>query len=132
MVQNESQSRQTRTGNSSQTLVPTVFAAMGKRRMEELVHAQTEFLDRLQEATQQWSKRMQSEATLASEFAEKLTAARSIPDVSAAYQEWAGRHMEMAADDAKRIFANGQKLAETGARLFLDGWQPNGKSKDSA
>jgi len=43
-----------------------------------------------------------------------------------AYQEWGLRHMEIAAHDAKRIFADGQKLAETGARLFSNGWRPNG------
>jgi hypothetical protein len=61
---------------------------------------------------------MQSQAKLGSEFVAKLTAARSIPEVATAYQEWASRQMEMAAEDAKRIFADGQKLAETGARLL--------------
>jgi hypothetical protein len=56
---------------------------------------------------------MQSQAKLGSEFVAKLTAARSIPEVATAYQEWASRQMEMAAEDAKRIFADGQKLAET-------------------
>jgi len=37
--------------------------------------------------------------------------------------------MEMAAEDAKRIFADGQKLAETGARLLSNGWRPNGNDR---
>ena len=65
---------------------------------------------------------------MASEFSAKLTAARSIPDVATACQEWTSRHMEMAAEDAKRIFADGQKMAETGARLLSSGWLPNGKT----
>ena len=48
------------------------------------------------------------------------------PEVATAYQEWATRHMEMAAEDAKRFFADGQKFAETGARLLSNGWQANG------
>ncbi len=69
---------------------------------------------------------MQSHAKLGSEFVTKLTAARSMPEVATAYQEWASRQMEMATEDAKRIFADGQKLAETGARLLSNGWRPNG------
>lgn len=127
MAQKECHSERTGTEKSSlSNLFPGEFGAMGKKRMEEFAKAQTELLDKLQETNQQWTERMQSEATLASEFAAKLTAARSIPEVATAYQEWAGRHMEMAAQDAKRIFADGQKLAETGVRLLSNGWWPNG------
>ena len=107
-------------------LIPPELAAMGKKRLDQLVAMQTEQLEKLQEANRNWFERIQSEAKLASEFTAKLTAARSIPEVATAYQEWAGRHLEMAAEDAKRIFADGQKLAETGARLLSNGWWPNG------
>jgi hypothetical protein len=44
---------------------------------------------------------VQAEATIASEFATKLSSARSIPEATTVYQEWAGRRMEMATEDAK-------------------------------
>jgi len=110
---------------SPSNLIPTEFAAMGKKRLEEFVAIQTEQLTKLQEVNRHWIDRMQSEATLASEFAAKLTVARSMPEVATVYQDWATRHMEMAAEDTKRIFDDGQKLAETGARLLSSGWQPN-------
>jgi len=123
----QSHTERTRTEKSPlPNLIPAEFADMGKQRLDELVAMQAEQLEKLQEASRQWFDRVQSEATLTSEFAAKLTAARSIPEVATAYQDWASRHMEMAADDAKRIFANGQKLAETGARLLSHGWWPNG------
>ena len=34
--------------------------------------------------------------------------------------------MEMAAEDAKRVLADGQKMAEAGARLLFNGWRLNG------
>jgi Phasin protein len=111
---------------SPASLVTPEFAEMGKKRLEELVAIQSEQLKKLQEVNQHWLERMQSEATLASEFTAKLTAARSMPEVATAYQEWTQRHMEMAADDAKRIFDDGQKLAETGARLLSSGWHRDG------
>ena len=89
-------------------LIPAEFAAMGKRRFDELVAMQTERLERLQEANRDWFDRMQAEATLASEFSTKLAAARSVPEVATAYQEWGSRHMEMAAEDAKRMIAEGR------------------------
>jgi hypothetical protein len=107
-------------------MIPPELAAMGKKRLEEFVAMQTEQLEKLQEMNQSWFDRMQSEAALASEFTTKLTAARSLPEVAAVYQEWATRHMEMAAEDGKRFLADGQKLAETGARLLSNSWQANG------
>jgi hypothetical protein len=129
MAQNESQTNKAKEPPSN--LIPPEFAAMGKKRLEELVAIQTEQLEKLQEVSRNWFDRIQSEAKLASEFTAKLTAARSIPEVATAYQEWAQRHMEMAAEDAKRIFADGQKLAETGVRLLSNGWKPNGKGTAS-
>ena len=107
-------------------LIPPEFAAMGKKRLEELVAMQTGLLEKLQEVNRDWFDRMQSEAALASEFTAKLTAARSIPETATVYQEWGSRRMEMAVEDGKRLFADGQKFVETGARLLSNGWLSNG------
>ena len=61
----------------------------------------------------------------------KLTAARSIAEVATTYQEWASRHMEMSAEDAKRLFADGQKIVQTGAHLLANGWLSNGREGGS-
>ena len=121
MAQKESQSERTEK-SSLPNLVPAEFAAMGKKRMEEFADAQTELLDKLQEANRQWIGRMQSEANLASEFASKLTAARSIPEAMTACQEWTSRRFEMMAEDGKHLLADTQKFMETGARLLSNGW----------
>ena len=73
--------------SSSPNLLPAEFAEMGKKRVEDFVSAQTELVEKLQEMNRQSFDRAQSEANLASELASKLTAARSIPDAMAAYQE---------------------------------------------
>ena len=107
-------------------LIPAELAAIGKKRLDELFAAQTQQVEKLQEISQNWFNRTQSETALASELAIKLTAARSVPEVAAAYQEWATRHLERAAEDAKRIFADAQKLAESGAQILSKGLRPNG------
>jgi hypothetical protein len=107
--------------SSSPNLMPAEFAEMGKRRVEEFVHTQTELVEKLQEMNRQWFDRAQSEANLASELASKLTAARSIPDAMAAYQEWASRRFEMMAEDGKHLLADTQKLMEAATRLLPNG-----------
>lgn len=102
--------------SSLPNFIPPEFTAMGKKRLEELVGMQAERVETLQEINRNWFDRMQLEATLASEFATKLTEARSIPETATACQEWATKRTEMAAEDARRILANGQKLAETGKK----------------
>ena len=107
--------------SSSPNLMPAEFAEMGKRRVEEFVHTQTELVEKLQEMNRQWFDRAQSEANLASELASKLTAARSIPDAMAAYQEWASRRFEMMAEDGKHLLADTQKLTEAATHLLPNG-----------
>jgi hypothetical protein len=124
MAENETQSDKTEQSETP-NLIPPELAAMGKTRLDELVAVQAQQLEKLREISRNWFDRMQSEAALAAELATKLTAVRSVPEVATAYQEWVTRHMEIAAEDAKRIFADAQKLAETGAQLLSKGLRPN-------
>jgi hypothetical protein len=105
-------------------LIPPEFAAIGKKRLEDLAAMQKELLEKLQQMNLSWLDRMQSEATLASEFSSELTTARSIPETATVYQKWATRRMEMAAEDTKRLLVDGQNFIETGARLLSTGWLP--------
>ncbi|MGA2313191.1 MAG: phasin family protein [Xanthobacteraceae bacterium] len=107
--------------SSSANLMPAEFAEMGKKRVDEFVNAQTELVEKLQEMNRQWFDRAQSEANLASELAAKLTAARSIPDAMAAYQEWASRRFEMMAEDGKHLLADTQKIMEAATHLLPNG-----------
>ena len=103
------------------------LAAMGKERYEELLNAQTELLERVQETNKHWLGRIRSQANCNSEFAFKLTGAKSIPDAMTAYQDWFKREFEMMAEDGKRLVADGQTLAEAGRRLLSNGWMLNGR-----
>jgi hypothetical protein len=113
--------------SSPPNLILPEFATMGKKRIEELVKVQTELFEKVQEANQSWLDRMQTEASLASEFGAKLTAARSIPETVTACQEWTSRRTEMATEDAKHLLADTQKFMETGVRLLSNGWLSNGR-----
>lgn len=105
---------------------PADFAETAKKRLEELAGMQTEMFERLQEANKQWLDRVQAEANLASEFASKLSSARSVPDAMAACQEWGARRFEMMTEDAKHILDNTQKFMQAGAHIFADGFGSKG------
>ena len=113
--------------DSKQTSLPGMnmaeFSAMGQERMEEFTLVQSELFDKLQKANQLWLDRIQVEANSASEFASKLTAARSIPDVMTACQEWASQRFKMMAEDRKHVLDDYQKFAKAGARLLSNSWQ---------
>ncbi len=96
-------------------------AESGNKRVEDLINFQIELFKYLQEVNQDWLAHMQSEAGMASEFASKLAAARSMPEAAAAYQQWASRRIELLAEDGKRLFADTQKLTEIVARAFVNG-----------
>ena len=91
-----------------------------RRNGEETGGNAKEFLDTLEEINAHgW--RVQSGVTLASELVGKLAAARSVPEAAAAYQECMTRHMELFAEDGRRMVADSEKLMRVGARLFSNG-----------
>jgi hypothetical protein len=103
-------------------LFPAGLAESGKKRVQDMINLQAELFKYFQEANRNWFARMQTEAALASKFSAKLAAARSIPETGAVCQEWANRHIELLAEDAKRLVADTEKVMETGARVFANGW----------
>jgi hypothetical protein len=97
------------------------LAALGKKRMGEFMRVHTEFLDELQETNRHWLDRIQSEANLASEFASKLSAARSMPDAMAVSRDWATQYFSMLAEDGKQLADDTRKFMERGVRLLSNG-----------
>ncbi|MFI5025067.1 MAG: hypothetical protein ACHQRJ_25890 [Alphaproteobacteria bacterium] len=82
----------------------------------------------MQQANLSWIDSMQKRAKLASEFATKLTAARSVPETAAAFQDWLSQRMDLAADDAQHMLTDTHKFMDTGKRLLSNSWLSNGHS----
>jgi hypothetical protein len=104
------------------------FAAMTKKRFEELAEVQSTLLEELRDANQNWLARMQSEATLASEFTSKLAGSHSVADTTTACQEWAKQRMELLTEDGKQLMINSQKFMEKTAQVLSNGWLSNGRT----
>jgi Phasin protein len=95
------------------------LAALGKKRIGDFMRMQTEFLDEIQEVNRHWLERFESEANLASEFASKLSLARSVPDALAVSREWVTQYFSMLAEDGQHLADDARKFVETGAKLFV-------------
>jgi hypothetical protein len=90
----------------------------GVVQAERLSRFQAELLEKIQEVNRHWLERVQSEATLAAEFATKMTSARSFSDAATIYQKWASRQLKLAVEDASYAISTGQALMDMGSRLF--------------
>ena len=114
------------------SLTPSNLITMGKKHINEYVKAQSELLDRFQDANRSWLDHLQSEADLSAEFASKMTAVRSIPDAATLLLEWSGRHMEMTTLDAKHVLADTHRIMEIGVRLLPGGWLFRGSGSSTS
>ncbi len=75
---------------------------------------QKELLDAFGNLNHDWSARAAAEVELVTELANKLVAARSVPEVATAYQDWMLKRMEMLAEDGHRLLSSSQRLMKAG------------------
>jgi hypothetical protein len=95
---------------STAAIGPAQMLQFGKERTEAMIHVQQELLDAYQQAGKAWVDRVQSEVKFWSELAGKLAASRSMPEGMETYSESIAHRMQMAAEDGRRLFEDGQKM----------------------
>jgi hypothetical protein len=86
----------------------------------------TKLFDSLNETSRRWLGCVEAEAKLTSELTAKLTAARSLPDIMAVYQEWGTRQLEIIGGETKHCLDDAQKLMQSGAQVALSNWPSKG------
>jgi hypothetical protein len=90
--------------------------------------AGSEFFNTLQEMSRDLMTRATAEVELSLKLSKKLTAAHSVPDAVAAYQEWLSEEMGARAEDTRLLMSNGQKFMDTTSRFLSSGWTNVGMS----
>jgi cell division septum initiation protein DivIVA len=100
------------------TLIPSELLDIAKKRIETLFDAQKDLLQTLEGINHEFFSRAKKEAELASEFVGNLASARSVPDATTTYREWATKEMELLAADGRQMFAHGEKIMQASQRLF--------------
>ena len=86
------------------------FLAAEAKRVEAVKEVQKQLLDTFEQFNRQQLVRSKQETELASEFAGKITSARSVPDVINAYQNWISKRMALYAKDGRKLFDDSQRI----------------------
>jgi len=100
------------------TLMPSELLGLAQKQIEALLEVQKELMHVLEGINRELFVRATKEAELASEFASKLAGARSVPDATTTYREWATKEMELLAADGRHMFEHGGKMMQASRRLF--------------
>ncbi|MGC1998050.1 MAG: phasin family protein [Pseudolabrys sp.] len=95
------------------------FLASQSKGVETVKEVQKQLLDTFEQFNRQQTARAKQEMELASEFAGKITNARSVPDVMNAYQNWISKRMALYVEDGQRALNTTMKL------LYLGKESPN-------
>lgn len=96
------------------------FADEGKERIDDFAAAQNDLIDCLQNVGRRWTERLRMEASLGADMASQLTASRSFADTTNAVQHWASKHLELAADDTRRMLSDSQQIMDAGTRFWAN------------
>lgn len=83
-----------------------------------MLKVQKELLNEYEEAARAWAARVKSEIELWSDLAAKVTASHSIPEGLEAYRDFASQRIQMAVEDGKRLFDEGQKVISVVTKSF--------------
>jgi ElaB/YqjD/DUF883 family membrane-anchored ribosome-binding protein len=110
----------------SATLIPAEIMEVTRKRIESLLEIQKEMMQMLEGINHDLFNRAKKEAELASEFVGKLASAKSVPDATSTYHEWASKEMELLAADGHQMFAHGEKLMQASRKLFSNGMPSTG------
>ncbi len=101
---------------------PTPFFGFGPGQTEAATALQKELLETYEKMSHAWLARVQSEVAMWSELATKLTATRSVPEALETCSNCASKRMQMAAEDGRRLFEEGQQITQKINRTLTNGW----------
>ena len=83
---------------------------------------QKAFLESCDQASRTWLARMQSEVSLWSDLANKLSGTKSMPEAFEAYSQCVSQRMQMAAEDGRKLVDECQQLTQKVAKSLGNGW----------
>jgi Phasin protein len=95
--------------------------AMGSKNLEAFAAAQKRFFEALEQANRDWLDRLNEGAALTSDFTRKVSAARSIPDAAAGYQEWANQQMALVSRQTQKFMEDSQKFMNACVKIAGNG-----------
>jgi Phasin protein len=84
----------------------------GQHQTETALNLQKAILESCEHASRAWIDRVQSEMSLWSDFASKLSSTKSIPEALETYTKCVSQRMQMAADDGRKLVEEAQQITQ--------------------
>jgi len=94
---------------------------IGKQNFDTFAAIQKQALDALAKANQEWIDCAKQEAKLTSTLAQKVTTAKSIPEATAAYQEWVSQQIELLSSQTRKAVDATQDFTKACAQIVSNG-----------
>jgi Phasin protein len=110
------------TTSSSTAAKPPFLLNWGQDRTEAAMGLQKAILESCEQASRAWLDRVQSEVSLWSDLANKLSATKSVPEALETYTKCVSQRMQMAADDGRRMVNEAQQMTQKFAQTLGNGW----------
>jgi hypothetical protein len=97
------------------------FLASESKRIGTITEMQKELLAAFEQFNRAQLAHVKQEMDLASEFVGKVTAARAVPDLMRAYQDWVSKRMALFAVGGGKLFQNSQRVVNATMKLLEGG-----------
>lgn len=98
--------------STSKAGVPPNVANWGQHQTEAALNLQKAIMESCEQASRTWIDRMQSEISLWSDLASKLSSTKSVPEAFETYSKCMSQRMQMAADDGRKLVEEAQQLTQ--------------------
>ena len=100
------------TANTSKATVPPDVVNWGQHQTEAALNVQKAIVESCEQASRAWINRVQSELSLWSDFASKLSSTKSFPEALKTYTKCVSQRMQMAADDGRKLVEEAQQITQ--------------------
>jgi hypothetical protein len=114
-------SKETTGSGASKAASPPYVLNWGQDQTEAALSLQKAILESCEQLSRAWIDRVQSEVSLWSDLANKLTATKSVPEALETYTKSVSQRMQMAADDGRRLVEEAQKISQKVAQSLGNG-----------
>jgi IS1 family transposase len=105
---------------SISSILPAELAGLGRKNVETFSAIQTQALELLEHINRDWWARLNDEAALTSDFAKKLTVAKSMPEAAQAYQELMTGQMEILSKHSQKVMDETMNFVSSCSRLGVN------------
>ncbi len=94
------------------------FSKVGMQQADALKAMQSEFQTLFEEARRAYTERVETEQKLTAELISNLSQAKTVTDGAKVYQDWVAKHLQLWADDSRKMVSDAQKFYAATSRMM--------------